>query len=135
MPGLAVLLGLAGCRGDADSGPDPTDTPAGLTGDASQPAFYADRVRPIFVRNCGRCHFGWQHRGGLAMDSKAAMMKGGKDGLVVLPGEPDASLMMKALRHEPGPKPMPENRKLSDQQIETVRRWIEAGAVMPDSAR
>ena len=132
---VAVLAGSGGCHGDANSGPDPTDTPAGLTGDATQPAFYTDRVRPIFVRNCGKCHFGWQHRGGFAMDSKAAMMKGGKDGIVILPGDPDASRLMQALRHDPGPKPMPENRKLSDQQIETVRRWIEAGAVMPESPR
>jgi cytochrome c len=65
------------------------------------------------------------------MDTRAAMMKGGKDGAAIVPGNPNASRLMKALRHEPGPKPMPQNRKLSDRDIETVRRWIEAGAIMP----
>jgi cytochrome c len=130
---LALLLGVVGCRGGADDapeGPEPVPPP-GATNDPSQPDFYTLRVRPVFVHNCAHCHFGWAHRGGFAMDTRAAMMKGGKDGAAIVPGNPNASRLMKALRHEPGPKPMPQNRKLSDRDIETVRRWIEAGAIMP----
>jgi mono/diheme cytochrome c family protein len=130
---VAVLLGLGGCR-DEPEAPVETITPADLARytDAADPAFYTHIVRPMFVRNCGHCHFGWSHRGGLAMDTKAAILKGGKDGAVIVPGDPDRSLMMKTLRHEPGPKPMPLNRKLSDVDIDAVARWIKAGAVIPD---
>ena len=134
---FAVLLGSGGCGG-ADEPPVETITPADLSRytDAADPAFYTHIVRPMFVHNCGHCHFGWSHRGGLALDTKAAILKGGKDGAVIVPGDPDRSLLMKTLRHEPGPKPMPLNRKLSDVDIDAVARWIKAGAIMPnDPAR
>ena len=102
--------------------------------EAARPEFYTTKVRPIFETNCYRCHGGMNHRGGLSLATKAGILKGGKDGAVVVPGNPGASLLVKLIRHEgpvEDPKPMPPKDKLSDADIATVERWIRAGAVMP----
>jgi mono/diheme cytochrome c family protein len=103
--------------------------------DAAKPEFYTTRVKPIFDQNCGRCHEGMNRRGGLSLDTRAAMLKGGHDGTVLVPGDPQKSLIVRLIRHEgpaDDPMPMPPKRpKLSDADIAVVERWVKAGAVMP----
>jgi cytochrome c len=100
------------------------------------PAFYTQKVRPILMTNCGKCHFDMNHKGGLAMDTKASLMKGGRDGVVIVPGDPANSLLVKLIRHEgppEDPKPMPPKApKLSDAEIAVIEQWVKAGAVMPN---
>jgi len=105
---------------------------------AQDAKFYNDKVVPVFQANCYRCHGGVNHRGGLTMDTKAGIMKGGHDGIVLVAGHPESSLLVKLIRHE-GPKddpmPMPPNKpKLSDDDIAVVEQWVKAGALMPDDA-
>jgi mono/diheme cytochrome c family protein len=120
---IAVLAG-AGLRGvSAQDGAD-------------KPAFYTEKVKPILQTNCGKCHFDMNHKGGLAMDTKALMMKGGRDGVVIVPGDPENSMLVKLIRHEgppDDPKPMPPKApKMSDADIAVIEQWVKAGAVMPD---
>jgi cytochrome c len=120
---VAVLAG-AGMRGvSAQDG-------------ANKPAFYLEKVKPILQTNCGKCHFDMNHKGGLAMDTKALMMKGGRDGVVIMPGDPANSMLVKLIRHEgppDDPKPMPpKSPKMSDADIAVIEQWVKAGAVMPD---
>ena len=102
---------------------------------AASPEFYSTKVKPIFDANCGRCHEGINHRGGLNMDTRAGMLKGGHDGSVLVPGDPDKSLLVRLIRHEgptDDPMPMPPNKpKISDADIAVVAQWVKAGAVMP----
>lgn len=105
--------------------------------DASSPAVFTTQVKPILDAHCARCHEGDNHRGGLSMDSRASLLKGGHHGPAIVPGDPSNSLLIKLIRHEgpaDNPMPMPPgNRpKLSDADIATVAEWIKAGAVMPD---
>ena len=74
------------------------------------------------------------HKGGLGLSTTAAVLKGGKHGAAIVPGDPDASLLVKMIRREPGVKPMPEDRRLADADIDTISRWIKAGAAMPDGS-
>ncbi len=105
---------------------------------ASQPdpvEFYTTKVQPILQTNCYRCHAGLNHRGGLMLDTKAGMMKGGHDGAVIVAGHPEQSLLIKLIRHEgpaDDPMPMPPKSKLSDADIAIVTQWVQAGAVMPE---
>jgi cytochrome c len=105
---------------------------------ASKPAFYTEKVKPILQTNCGKCHLDMNHKGGLAMDTKASFMKGGRDGVVIVPGDPANSVLVKLIRHEgptDDPKPMPpKSPKLSDADIAVIEEWVKAGAVMPDDA-
>jgi mono/diheme cytochrome c family protein len=103
--------------------------------DASKPEYYTTRVKPILDANCARCHGGTNHRGGLNMDTRESLLKGGHDGVVVVPGDPANSLLIKLIRHEgppSDPMDMPPNKpKISDDDIQIVTDWIKAGAVMP----
>ncbi len=104
--------------------------------DAAKPEFYATRVKPIFDQNCARCHGGMNHRGGLNLDTRAGLLKGGHDGAVVVPGDPDRSLLVRLMRHQgpandPMPMPPAPRPEVSDAEIDVVAQWIKAGAVMP----
>jgi cytochrome c len=103
--------------------------------DASKPEFYVTKVKPIFDANCARCHGGTNHRGGLNIDTRAGLLKGGHDGPVIVPDDPANSLLIKLIRHEgpaDDPKPMPPNKPpISDTDIAIVTQWVKAGAVMP----
>jgi cytochrome c len=120
---VAVLAGV-GLRG------------ASAQDGANKPAFYTEKVKPILQTNCGKCHLDMNHKGGLAMDTKASMMKGGRDGVVIVPGDPASSVLVKLIRHEgppDDPKPMPPKApKMSDADIAVIEQWVKAGAVMPD---
>lgn len=103
---------------------------------ANKPAFYTEKVRPILLTNCGKCHFDMNHKGGLSFNTKASIMKGGRDGLVIVPGDAVNSLLVKLIRHEGpanDPMPMPAKApKLSDADIAVIEQWVKAGAVMPN---
>ena len=102
---------------------------------AAKPEFYTTRVKPVLDANCGRCHEGANHRGGLNMDTRDALLKGGHHGAAIVPGDPSTSMMVKLMNHAgpaDDPMDMPPNKpKLSDADIKTVSDWIKAGAVMP----
>ena len=101
---------------------------------AASPEFYTTRVQPILQANCYRCHAGLNHRGGLSMSTQASLMHGGKDGVVIVPGHPEQSLLIKLIRHDGPPNdpmPMPPKGKLSDADIAVITAWVQAGAPMP----
>lgn len=109
----------------------------GAQDDAAKPEYFTSKVQPVFEANCYRCHGGMNHRGGLSMQTRAGLMKGGHDGAVVIPGDPAKSLLLRLMQHEgpaddPMPMPPPPRPKLSDADIAVVERWIRAGAVMPE---
>ena len=97
----------------------------------AQPAadFFETKIRPIFAEKCYSCHTE-THMGGLQLDSREHFLKGGKSGPIAVPGNPDASLLVKALRYDAKPK-MPPTGKLSADQIAEVETWVKAGAVWP----
>jgi cytochrome c len=107
----------------------------GAQEDASKPEYFTTRVKPIIDANCGRCHEGTNHRGGLSLETRESMLKGGHDGTVLVPGDPAKSLMVRLIRHEgPADDPMPmppKGDKLSDTDIAVVEKWVKAGAIMP----
>jgi cytochrome c len=107
--------------------------------EAAKPEFFTQKVQPILETNCYRCHGGMNHRGGLSLATRDGMLKGGHDGAVLVPGDPEKSLLVKLIRHEgpandPMPMPPPPRPKLSDEDIATVTRWVRAGAVIPADA-
>ena len=63
--------------------------------------FFEAQIRPLLVESCFDCHTD-DEKGGLRLDSRARMLKGGESGPAIVPGDPDASLLMKAVRHDDG---------------------------------
>lgn len=137
--GVAVIclstFKLATVSVQAASQPGPQAASSAQPNPAS-PEFYTTQVKPIFQANCAKCHLDGNHRGGLNMDTRENMLKGGRDGSVLVPGDPANSLLIKLIRHEgpaDDPMPMPPHSKISDADIATVTQWVKAGAIMPDA--
>ena len=103
--------------------------------DASRPEFYTTRVLPILKANCYACHGNGNHQGGLSLETRAGMLKGGLDGAVLVPGDPKKSLLVRLIWHEgpvEDPMPMPQKgAKLSDANIAVIEQWVKAGVVTP----
>src|SRR5580658_5842709 len=88
-----------------------TAQPAQGSADAD---FFETKIRPLFVENCYACHTE-ARMGGLQLDSREHFLKGGKSGPIAVPGDPDASLLVKALRYNASPKMPPAGKLPADQ--------------------
>jgi cytochrome c553 len=99
---------------------------------AASPDFFESKVRPVLANNCFGCHTNTA-LGDLRLDSRDALLKGGKRGTPVVPGDPDKSLLMQAVRHVNPDLKMPIGRKLKDAEIADLAEWIRAGALWPAS--
>lgn len=97
--------------------------------------FFEKRIRPILTKHCQECHAADARniRGGLLLDSKSGWQRGGDSGPAVVPGQPDESLLLSALRHESFA--MPPEERLPDTVIRDFETWIRAGAVDPREGR
>lgn len=93
-------------------------------------------VRPVLVDRCLKCHGPEKQWGSLRLDSRSAMLKGGDTGPAIVPGQPDQSLLIRAVRHADADlkmPPPPKEDKLSDRQIADLVQWVKQGAVFPNT--
>ncbi len=95
--------------------------------------FFEKRVRPVLVEKCQSCHGPKKQQGGLRLDSKAALLKGGDTGPVVQPGQPDKSLLIQAVR-QAGDLKMPPKGKLDAEAVAALAGWVKMGAPWPETA-
>jgi hypothetical protein len=96
---------------------------------------FARDVRPILEANCYACHSGEQAKSQLRLDRKAAALKGGMSGRVILPGDSQHSRLIHRVSGMDGEPRMPFGRKpLEPEQIAVLSRWIDQGAIWPDSS-
>ena len=96
--------------------------------------FFETRVRPVLVKNCYACHT-TSALGGLQIDSREHLMAGGKDGPVVVPGDPDKSLLIQAVRRTHDKYKMPPQGPLPDEEVTALAAWVKAGAVWPNTGK
>jgi hypothetical protein len=96
-------------------------------------AFFETKVRPVLVKECYSCHSAAEKKakGGLELDTAAGLLKGGEGGPAVVPGKPDASPLIKAIRHTDAHPKMPPKGKLQDATIADLTKWVQTGAAMP----
>ncbi|MBN9119112.1 MAG: PSD1 domain-containing protein [Planctomycetes bacterium] len=122
---LAVLLALGACRGRA------------AEPDVAAVAFFEKQVRPLLVEHCHGCHSAKANktRGGLALDNREAVLKGGDTGPAVVPGKPEQSLLISAVHATKAELQMPPKGKLRPPQIAVLEKWVRDGAVYPDGAK
>ncbi|MCC6145431.1 MAG: DUF1549 domain-containing protein, partial [Candidatus Hydrogenedentes bacterium] len=94
--------------------------------------FFASKVQPILAANCFECHAHEQKiKGGLALDSRSGIVKGGEGGPIIVPGKPEESRLITAVRHIDKEFQMPPKRKLSEADITILIEWIASGATDP----
>jgi len=98
--------------------------------------FFESKIRPVLAQDCYECHrTHGKKKGGLALDYRQALLEGGDSGKVIVPGDPGASLLIRAIRHETDDLKMPKSRaKLEDSVITDFERWVRLGAPDPRDA-
>lgn len=96
--------------------------------------FFENKIRPVLVENCYKCHSrdADKVKGGLLLDSREALLHGGLSGAAIVPGDPEKSLLIEAIRYANEDLQMPpKGKKLTDQQIADLTEWVRRGAPDP----
>lgn len=91
--------------------------------------YFERKVRPVLATRCQGCHGAEKQFAALRLDSRDSILKGGMKGPAAVPGQPEASLLIRAVRHL-GPK-MPMGEKLPEAEIAVLEEWVRAGMVWP----
>ena len=104
---------------------------------ARQSAFFESKIRPVLVKSCEKCHAAGAEkiRGGLLVDSREGLFRGGDTGPAIVPGKPDESLLIQAIRHQDEDLKMPPKAKLPDSVIADFESWVKMGAPDPRSGK
>jgi hypothetical protein len=96
--------------------------------------FFESKVRPLLIDQCIGCHGAEKQSGGLRLDSREAMLKGGDSGPAMEPGNAANSHIVQAIRYD-GDLQMPPETPLKDEQKQILTHWIESGAAWPANAQ
>lgn len=131
MPVRWLILGplLAAWLGPWDAvarGDDAKPTPEHLD-------YFEKKIRPVLTERCHTCHGSKKQMSGLRLDSREGLLVGGDGGPAILPGDPDNSPLIEALRYD-GAIQMPPQEKLEDPVVEAMVQWVAMGAPWPESA-
>jgi hypothetical protein len=103
------------------------------TGEAQTSVDYIQQIRPILVEHCFKCHSQIKQESSLRLDSIQGMVKGGKRGAAIAPGDHVQSLLFQAIAGVDDLLMPPEGDRLSAEQIALLGRWIDEGAVAPSA--
>lgn len=95
--------------------------------------FFEKKIRPLFVRHCYECHSeeAGERQGGLLLDRRSGWLEGGDTTKAVIPGEPDSSLLIRAVRYQDENLQMPPDDILKPEQIQLLEHWVRLGAPGP----
>ena len=126
LPGLLILV-VGFCP------PLPVQAMGDEARDASRREFFESRIRPVLIEYCYECHNSAETaEGGLAVDFRAGLLKGGDGGKVIVPGVPKRSRLLATLRHEIDGLEMPQGGpKLDAGVVADFAKWIAGGAFDP----
>src|SRR5262245_34183015 len=99
-------------------------------------AFFEKNIRPVLAEHCYECHStrAKKKKGGLLLDSRAGWQAGGESGPEIVPGDPEASRLIKAVRYLDPDLQMPPETKLPAETIVLLERWVKMGAPDPRDA-
>jgi hypothetical protein len=109
---------------------------AGALPTPDQVEFFETHIRPVLAEQCYGCHSekAEKVKGSLKLDTPAAIMRGGSSGPIFVPGNPDHSLLIKAVRYsDPDLQMPPKDKKLPSEIIADFESWVRMGAPMPES--
>ena len=120
---LAAILGILLLSGGVLHGIQPT---------TEQTKFFESKVRPLLAKNCYQCHSEQAKilYSNLRVDDRSALLNGGTRGPAIVPGDPNSSQLIQAVRYHN--LKMPPAGKLSEDQIEALVKWVDMGAPWSD---
>ena len=95
--------------------------------------FFESKIRPLLARHCYACHSSRAPTvfGDLLLDSQATLLQGGRSGPAIVPGDPDASLLIQAVSYESERLSMPPTGKLPARELAALTEWVRLGAPWP----
>lgn len=98
--------------------------------------FFEENIRPALAEHCYKCHSAKavKLKGGLRLDHREGLLKGGSTGPAISTAKPDDSLLLKSLRHPDKDQLMPPDGKLPDEIIANFEKWVRAGAPFPETS-
>ncbi len=100
--------------------------------DAEAIKYFETHVRPLLAAECYECHGPDKAKSGLRLDHLDLMLKGGETGPAIVPGKPQESLLIEAVRRDDPDFAMPPKKELTEAQVAILDQWIEHGAIWPD---
>jgi cytochrome c553 len=102
---------------------------------AAQVDFFEKQIRPILAERCYECHSaGKKQKGGLSLDTREAVLKGGDTGPALTAGDPEKSLMIEAVRYTNHDMQMPPKKRLAESEVKALEEWVKMGAPDPRDA-
>ena len=97
------------------------------------PIDFAHEVVPILRKHCSECHTGDKKKGGFSMNTRASLLEGGENGVVVVPGQAQKSKILEVIvSADPDIRMPPKGERLSPAEVTTLRSWVAQGAVWTD---
>ncbi len=120
----ALLFAVAGmgARSSADEGAAAT---------SEQVEFFETKIRPVLAESCIKCHGPKKQSSGLRLDSRDALLEGGLNGPSVVPGDPEQSLLVQAVRKTHDDIKMPPKETLQGPEVDALAAWVKMGAPWP----
>ncbi|HKI21433.1 MAG TPA: DUF1549 domain-containing protein, partial [Isosphaeraceae bacterium] len=99
--------------------------------------FYEKAIRPMLTDRCFQCHGVTvkNPKGGLVLETREGMVKGGGSGPAIVPGDPEASLLIQAIRYADEELRMPPRRRLAPEDVAAFEAWVKRGAPAPSARR
>jgi len=98
-----------------------------------QAEFFEKKVRPVLMGTCFKCHGGEKTNHGLRLDHLTHILKGGDSGPAIIPGDPEKSLLIQAIRRTHKDLKMPPKKPLDDRVVADLVQWIKIGAPWPET--
>lgn len=124
---LFLILGMFWLTQSANGAPPATPP---ISPEARE--FFEKRIRPTLIEKCFSCHSDKKQMGGLRLDSRTALLKGGDSGPAFLPGQPDKSLLVQVVRRSGDVKMPPKDKDALDAgTVEALSDWVKVGAPWP----
>jgi len=128
-PGASPSVNSPADNSTSETPPGENASPAGSSGEARALEFFESRVRPLLVERCFTCHSAdTNSHGGLRVDDRLGLINGGGRGPAIVPGAPDQSLLMRAVRRLDDKVKMPPEKPLDEAEVQILERWIADGA-------
>jgi len=123
---ISIIVLLASTASAAVNAAKPT---------AAQVDFFEKRIRPILAERCYECHSAEKkQKGGLSLDTREAVLKGGDTGPALTAGDPEKSPLIEAVRYTNHDMQMPPKKRLADAEVKALEDWVKMGAPDPRDA-
>ncbi len=129
----ALARKKAAAPGAGGAKPKPAPAAANRPVTAEGAKFFETKIRPVLMNKCAKCHSSTAEKlkGGLLLDSREGLLKGGDTGAAIVPGNLDESLLITAIRYKDESLQMPPNGKLPQEVVADFEEWVKMGAPDP----